>query len=474
MNEKEFLAFKTNHKNRAKMLDPYEGFVRDRLKDCPEASAAQVHDWLKECHPDMAEVNEKTVFNFVLAVRKKFGIDKPFRERACAQLKELDYGIQAQVDFGEYNMTTLEGGRKKVWFFSMVLSRSRQKYVVFRDAPFTTQAVIDAHEKCFQFYQGIPQQIVYDQDKLMLVDENYGDLLMTEQFKNYVQHRKLKTWFCRKADPQSKGKVENVIRYIKYNFLRGRKYSDIASLNEQSIEWLSRTANAKIHAATKKIPQKEWEIEKQYLNPAGEIIHAQGQSRSYTVRKDNTISYKGNFYQLPLHTWKNRDTKVQVKITDQQIIIYDKDNNEIARYTVSESKGKLITNNNFKRDFSIKIDGLIQELSQKFSQPKQAQNYMQKIRKDKPRYIRDQLLLIKKISQQYPRFILDMTLEFCMKQNILKATDFESMAEKLNVQTNAVKDNKMPKNIEIKSLNKDTHKISPDKRSISDYKSIMN
>ncbi len=99
-------------------------------------------------------------------------------------------------------MTTQKGTRKKVYFFAMVLARSRQKFMVFRVSPFTTEAVIEAHEQCFAYYMGIPKQIVYDQDTLMLVSENHGDLLLTDAFRSYVNYRGYQQYFCRKSDPQ--------------------------------------------------------------------------------------------------------------------------------------------------------------------------------------------------------------------------------------------------------------------------------
>src|SRR3990172_894467 len=174
MKEEEFLEFKQKRQARKKLLDPYEDYVKIRLEDYPEASSAQVHDWLKEPFDNFINVDEKTVFNFVLQVRDKYGIPKPFNYRDYVQVEELPYGKQAQADFGEFNMTTEYDKRKKVYFFSMVLSRSRQKHVVFRDSPFNTVAAIDAHEKCFKHFQGIVEQLVYDQDKLLLTDENKG------------------------------------------------------------------------------------------------------------------------------------------------------------------------------------------------------------------------------------------------------------------------------------------------------------
>ena len=129
MSEEEYQDFLEVQSSRHKILAPYEDYVKARLEDCEDASAAQVHDWLKENFDNFIDVNAKTVFNFVLYVRNKHGIPKPFDHRDYTQADELPYGKQAQVDLGEYNITTDEGKRKKIYFFCMVLSRSRQKFV---------------------------------------------------------------------------------------------------------------------------------------------------------------------------------------------------------------------------------------------------------------------------------------------------------------------------------------------------------
>ena len=396
MTEEEFLSIKGNKRPRKKRLAPYEDFVRKRLEECPDASSAQLHDWLKEKYDELIEVNEKTVFNFVLMVRNKYDIPKQFASRDYGKVEEIAFGKQAQADFGEYNMSTDEGGRKKVYFFAMVLSASRKKYVVFRDTPFTSRTLIDANEQSFGFFNGIPHQVVYDQDTLMLVSENYGDLLLTEEFRNYVNYRGFNLHFCRKSDPQSKGKIENVIKYIKYNFLRGRKYHDTLILNQQAREWLSRTANAKVHSTTKKIPQEQWEQEKLFLKPIEAFYHTEPGHQWYSVRKDNTIAYKGNFYCLPRGTYTGPQTRVVVKRKDDYLIISGPDQNEIARYTVATGKGKQVGNNNYKRDYTHKIDNLIEQVALEFNDPSMAMEYLAQIRKSNPRYIRDQVMYIKK------------------------------------------------------------------------------
>lgn len=47
---------------------------------------------------------------------------------------------------------------------------------------------------------------------MFLYDENIGDYVMTSVFGSYVKSRPFNVIFCRPADPESKGKVENCVK----------------------------------------------------------------------------------------------------------------------------------------------------------------------------------------------------------------------------------------------------------------------
>jgi len=473
MSEEDYQDFLELQSTRYKILAPYEDYVKARLEACEDASAAQVHDWLKEHFNDLNDVNAKTVFNFVLYIRNKYGIPKPFNNRDYTQADELPYGKQAQVDLGEYNMTTDEGKRRKIYFLCMVLSRSRYKYVWFSERPFTTISAIAAHDRAFWYMEGIVFEIVYDQDTLLLVDENKGDLILTEAFRKYADYRGFKLHFCRKSDPESKGKIENVVKYVKYNFLRGRTFINIDTLNGQCMAWLNRTANAKVHSATHKIPYQEWLIEKASLRPVTDSFKPESVLRSYNVRKDNTISFKANFYRVPVGTYKPPRTTVWTEVTDDdRLIIYDTGNNKIASHKLYSGKGKTIGGSNYKRDFSSGIDQLIDDLSGRFTNPDQTKEYLLQIRLDKPRYIRDQLQHIKKLAGIYDIEIMSQALVFCIENRIYRATDLESVVKKIHSRQNQETAINPP--IVIDTINRTAHKIIPNKSDISDYQSLMN
>ncbi len=475
MDEREYEMYLSSQFNRPKELAPYETFVKIKLDKFPETSASQMHDWLKEFDEKFPLVNPKTVYNFVMWVRQEYNIPKVKQDRDYSIVEELPYGKQAQVDFGEYNMRKSTGGVKKVYFFTIVLSRSRYKYVYFSDSPFTSSLAVKAHEKAFEFFKGIPEEMVYDQDKVFLHDENAGDLLLTSVFKSYVKNRGFKTYFCRKSDPETKGKIENVVRYVKQNFLYNRSYFDLETLNDEATAWLNRTANYLPHGKTKISPFEQWNKEKEYLSEFSPVKLQFDQAKLYTVRKDNAISYKSNLYSLPVGTWKDKGTRVQVAETQQgQIIINDLSGQEICRFKLSKGKGETIINNNHKRDKSAKIDQLIIDVAAKFSLPSVATRYFECIRSKKPRYIRDQIQIINKCFESLCETAINEALEFCFNNNIYSAPDFKAVAIKMHQ-----KKSKNPETIkspDVKTLPENMCKINkmqPNTSEIIDYELLM-
>ncbi len=344
-------------------------------------------------------------------------------------VEETPYGMQAQVDFGEYNLRDNHGKRVKVFFFTMVLSRSRYKYIWFSVQRFTAETAILAHESAFVFMGGIPDVIVYDQDRVFIVEENKGDIILTDRFKAYTRERRFKLHFCRKSDPQSKGKVENVVKYVKQNFLYNRPFEDIEMLNAEALCWLGRTANQMVHGGTRKQPSMEWEIEKPFLQELSSLPASKTEPELYTVRKDNCFSYKANFYSVPLGTYKGKGSQVKVVIESIHLVVYDFNEVLLCKHVIALGKGQKVINTDHKRDKSSAIGELIEQVCTLVNEPEKGRQFLKAIHKHKPRYIRDQILLLKETIEKSERRVVDQALDYCCDHNITSASDFKSIAQ---------------------------------------------
>jgi transposase len=476
MAQNEYEQYLARLQHRDKILSGYEEFVSNRLTEFPDTSAAQIHDWLKEVYSDIPEVSPRTVYNFVMYVRQTYNIPYSPSYREYFPIEELPYGEQAQVDFGEYNMRTSSGKRKKIRFFAMVMSRSRMKYVCFIDKPFTAELVVQAHENAFKFFGGIPETIVYDQDRTMIVDENLGKIILTSTFSQYTRSRSFHLHFCRKADPESKGKVENVIQYVKKNFLYNRLYEEIEMLNKQAIAWLSRTANYLPHNLTKKTPESEFIIEREHLKTYIPMAIENKETKTYLVRKDNTINYKSNFYTLPEGTYKGSNivSNVIVKKNEDAINIYSLENEFICSHEICLLVGKTIRNTDHKRDKSKSIDEMIRQAVDCFSNPKPAIEYFERIRKTYPRYTRDHMQVIIKELSEVSIDIADKTLDFCLNNDVLHGKEWEQVSD---VFVHESLSEKMATSQKIELLNKrnlDKAEQAPQISDIEDYEIIIN
>jgi transposase len=213
-------------KIRTRKLDRYHHIMLSWLKEHPDLSSSQILDWLQERYED-TRVGESTVRAYVAEMRETYHIPKVKMKRDYEAIPDPPMGQQAQVDFGQSKQRTSTGKELKLHFICFVLSHSRFKIVVWLDRPFTTRDVIRAHEYAFSKLGGMLYELVYDQDHLIVVSENAGDLLLTAEFQSYRDQRNFKIHLCRKADPESKGKIENVVGFIKKNFAKHRVFHNL-------------------------------------------------------------------------------------------------------------------------------------------------------------------------------------------------------------------------------------------------------
>lgn len=470
----EMAEWQASTRVRRKKLDEHKDLILKWLREFPDLTAAQVHDWLQEKLSE-SHVGESTVRSYVHSLRDDFDIPKEKTTREYQAVPELPMGEQTQVDFGYSTVRDKRGKPVKVSFIAFVLSHSRYKYVEFLNRPFTAVDVVEAHKHAFKVFEGVTKEIVYDQDRLMVVSENNGDLLLTEEFRGFVNEMKFNVHLCRKADPESKGKIENVVGFVKKNFINNRVYTHIDSWNEQCIKWLKRTGNGRIHNGTKKRPAEVFLLEKQHLRQVNQLIKNSTPSISRSVRKDNVIMYLSNRYSVPLGTF-SKYPEVHIQMDKDQLLIYVQDTGEVlATHSICKDKGKLIQNRSHLRDTTKGIDELIDNVSGFFTDQQQARFYCEALHQKYPRYIRDQLLLMKKCIERGSFQILDDSLTLCIERQLFSANDFKDVVTLLHRQQQVDNTSDSAGVCEIMSADMDdlTRDVDTEHRSFEKYVEIM-
>ncbi len=474
MTLEEFMEWSSSLASRTKKLDPYHDRILSWLKEHPDLSSAQVEDWLKERFPGL-NVAGSTVRSYVSNIRDIYHLPKTVQFRSHEAVNELPMGKQMQVDWGEITVKNTERKEFKLYFITFVLSHSRYKYVVWLDRPFTTRDTIRCHEMAFQYFGGMPEEIVYDQDHLITVSENAGDIILTGEFQAYKQHRGFRIYLCRKADPESKGKVENVVKFIKRNFAKHRVYPNLDLWNEKCLAWLERTGNYNVHHTIKKRPVEVHALEKQHLKPVSTLLSFESNlnpSITRTVHKDNVIKYKSNRYSLPVGTYRPRgDNTVFIEINGEELIIRSALQGEIlARHPIGHGKGALIKNRSHTRDRSKGIQAYKETVIRQFQDQEKAEQFVYEVSCRYTRYLRDQLQVIQYAIHHF-HSVIDDALDLCIKDQLWSGNDLRDLAQHLT-RTKESKDSN-PISSHVIEPNHSALKSTATTRDIGEYLKVM-
>jgi len=331
MTFEEYQAYYSAFHQRVKCFDAFETEIIEISQNAntTKLSASAVYDHLEEQHGSLP-ASERSFRNYMAHLRIMGKLQQKC-QRIYEPVEPLPLGKQMQLDFGEYRMK--DGS--KYYIFAAILSASRCRYVKLFDRPLKTRDLIEGLSDCFAYYGGMPHEIVIDQDHLMVVDENKGDIGLTKDFELFRDEMGFGLYVCRKADPESKGKVENLVNFVKRSFFSTRSFADLNDAQSRLSKWLVRKANGKKCAATGRKPSEHLEAERKHLKPLRNSIFAVADKSLREPRKVDKlgqISVRGVKLRLPAEYCSKT---VSVFIAAEDVHVFDAvKGTEIVVYTL--------------------------------------------------------------------------------------------------------------------------------------------
>ena len=437
MDKDQFIRYLDRMAERGKAFAAYKDEILGiyRNHEGRTVYASSVHDYLAEKYGELPG-SDRTLRNYLTWLKASGQIGTgPGRE--YRPVEPLAYGKQAQIDFG---VETTNIG--KAWFVVVVLSRSRYRYVAAQARPFTTDDVIGHLLDAFGFFGGIPEELVLDQDRTMIVAENLGDLATTKAFESFVAEQGFRLNVCRAADPESKGKVENAVKYVKTSYFSSRSFANFDELQAGMRKWLLRV-NAKLSQATQLMPLADFaEHEKPALRPQRASIFRPNASAGLRERRkadqQSLISVAATRYSIPS---SYRLSEVEIERRDGLILIYDmKTGAQIAAHREAATPGRAVVDKGHYRDREGSIEKLREDLVAALPEMPEWKTFVDGIHAEYRRYFRDHAARLSKFLERKPNpERLQEALAFCLDHGLASAQDLidavDGMAPKATAMT---------------------------------------
>ncbi|MCX4024613.1 IS21 family transposase [Endozoicomonas sp. SM1973] len=252
---------------------------------------------------------------------------RPLRKTKATVRFETPPGKQLQHDWGEIE-TLIAGQVKKIYFSVNTLGYSRRFYfwaTECMDAEHTLESLILS----FQWFGGIPQEVLVDNQKaLVLAHSPGGHVRFNPRFLDMASHYDFMPKACRPRRPQTKGKDERMVGYIKHHFFqRYRQFDSLDHLNQQAQQWLQTEADQRIHGTYKAPVMERFHQEQTALIPLPMQRYDTSYRESRLVNWDGYIDVSGNRYSVP-DSEVGKQVIIRISL-DGELRIYDGENHQL-------------------------------------------------------------------------------------------------------------------------------------------------
>ncbi len=271
------------------LMQPYTEFVIDTLVRYPGLRSTRLYDMLRE----------RGYLGSPRSVRRYVQHVRPARRGETFLRPQPLIGEQSQVDWMHAGRVAVPGGERDVWAFVIVLAYSRAIWAELL-YDLTAFAVRRSLLQAAIHFGGCTRQWLFDNPKT-IVQARHGDTyrfhpLLTELCGElYVQPQ-----LCAVRRPQTKGRVERAVRFVRDRFLAGRTLRDLDTDNAALLDFVNRIAPERPHPElTGRTVGDVFEQEKQHLMPLPVVLPQAEATLPGRVDKYALVRFDGNRYSVP-------------------------------------------------------------------------------------------------------------------------------------------------------------------------------
>lgn len=241
---------------------------------------------------DGYEGSYDTVRRYILRLKDKNVASKGYIPLA------FDAGDALQFDWSQ-EFITLNGEDKKVYVGHFRLCHSRKSFVIayFHESQ---EMVLDAFNKAFSFYNGVPNRVIIDNPKTMVLTVGKGkERVFHPRFLALMSHYAVEPIACTPASGWEKGQVERQVQTLRSQFFTPKlSFDNLEDLNTH-LHLRCEALGAKSHPEDKTRNIDEvFQEEHQKLRAVGQAFDGYTE-RSVRVSHTSLVRFDTNSYSVP-------------------------------------------------------------------------------------------------------------------------------------------------------------------------------
>ncbi len=239
------------------------------------------------------------------------------------ELLQIDWGEVRRFPFSKLSLAR-PAGLPTRYFFAARLKYSRWMFVRFTQE-MREETLLRCLIACFVELEGVPWAVTSDNMKTITLgrDDHNQPICgypLGAAFQKFAAEFGFHPSLCAPGAGNQKGAVENLVKYVKGNFLAGRTFYDDVDLEQQNRQWLHEVNAVRVCSATQQIPNLRLVEERRQLGKLPVAAYDYGFFDSVLVTRESLVIIETNRYSVPTSLMGHTLT---ARIHLERIALYD-------------------------------------------------------------------------------------------------------------------------------------------------------
>jgi transposase len=300
-------------------LQPYAGFIGETLDSYPRLVGTRVCDMLRERG---YKGSLRTLRRYLRRVR-------PMPKQEVFLRSEPLVGEQAQVDWAHVGYLELDGTRRALWVFVMVLAYSRAMWAELV-LDLSVYSLLRSLVRAGQYFGGCTRQWLFDNPKIVVLERHGDAVRFHPRLLELAGALRVQPRLCGVRKPHQKGRVERAIRWLRDRFFAARAIHSLPQGNAQLLEFLTTLALEREHPRwPERTVRDVWTEEKARLLALPVPLPVTDLVQPIVADKTAFIAFDGNRYSVPSRYARGTVTLVandeKVRLLDGREVVADHD-----------------------------------------------------------------------------------------------------------------------------------------------------
>ena len=294
-------------------LDPFKDWICGQLAEDPTLQSLR----LREMAAELGYAGGKTIFDdYVREVRPRFQ-QRPTFQRTVYRPGEL---VQCDLWEPREPLPVGHGQTRRGWVVTAELCWSR---IVAGALIFSKEApdILWGVGRCLARIGALPERLVWDREGAIAPGGRPSDA-----FAGFCGQLGVGWIILDRGDAQAKGALERSHRFMRSNFLPGRRFANAQAFQLQLDGWCDRV-NRRVHRTTRAVPIERLVYERERMRPLPERMPELARRFVTRVPAQPYVRIDRNDYSIDPRFASRR---VEVRISQTEVLATVLDTGELA------------------------------------------------------------------------------------------------------------------------------------------------